>query len=104
MVTPGVPPVPHVGGPIAGPCASNVLVGGLPAAAVGDMCTCVGPSDTIVRGSATVMIGGRSAARVGDLCAHGGSISVQSEPGSGSIFYIQLPKKFTAQSDSTSVA
>jgi uncharacterized Zn-binding protein involved in type VI secretion len=76
MVTPGVPPTPHAGGPIAGPCTPNVLVGGLPAAAVGDLCTCVGPFDTIVTGSATVMINGRSAARVGDACAHGGSITL----------------------------
>jgi len=38
------------------------------------MAVCVGPPDTIVRGSATVLIGGKSAARVGDPTAHGGSI------------------------------
>ena len=75
MVTPDTPPVPHVGGPIAGPGASNVLVGGLPAAAVGDQCTCIGSSDTIVTGSANVLIGGRPAARAGDACAHGGTIT-----------------------------
>ena len=76
MVTPGTPPVPHVGGPITGPCTPNVLIGGLPAAAVGDVCACVGPSDTIAQGSATVMINRRPAARLGDACAHGGSITV----------------------------
>lgn len=74
MVTPGVPPVPHVGGPIVGPGVPTVLIGNLPAAVVGDMCTCVGPPDTIVKGSATVMIGGRPAARQGDTCAHGGAV------------------------------
>jgi len=74
MVTPGIPPVPHVGGPITGPCAPTVLIGRLPAAVVGDMCVCVGPPDSIVRGSATVMISGKPAARVGDSTAHGGSI------------------------------
>jgi uncharacterized Zn-binding protein involved in type VI secretion len=74
MVTPGVPPVPHVGGPITGPGAPTVLIGGLPAAVVGDMCVCVGPPDTIVKGSATVLIGGKPAARMGDTTAHGGSI------------------------------
>ena len=39
-----------------------------------DMATCVGPPDTIVKGSATVMIGGRPAARMGDNTAHGGVI------------------------------
>ena len=67
-------PVPHVGGPIVGPSVSTVLIGGQPAAVVGDMCTCVGPPDTIVRGSGTVLIGGRPAARIGDMTAHGGVI------------------------------
>ena len=72
--TPGVPPIPHVGGPITGPGAPTVLIGGLPAARVGDMATCVGPPDSIVQGSATVLIGGMPAARMGDSTAHGGSI------------------------------
>lgn len=74
MVTPGVVPVPHVGGPILPPGAPTVLIGGLPAATMGDMCTCVGPPDSIIMGSATVMIGGKPAARMGDTTAHGGSI------------------------------
>ena len=74
MQTPGVPPVPHVGGPIIGPGVHTVLIGKLPAAVMGDMATCVGPPDTIIKGSATVMIGGKPAARMGDTTAHGGSI------------------------------
>ena len=74
MVTPGLPPIPHVGGPIVGPGVPNVLIGGMPAAVVGDMCVCVGPPDSIVQGSATVMIAGRPAARMGDMTAHGGTI------------------------------
>jgi len=74
MVSPALPPIPHVGGPIAGPCVPTVLIGGLPAAVVGDMCICVGPADTIVNGSATVLIGGKPAARMGDTTAHGGSV------------------------------
>ena len=76
MVTPGVPPIPHVGGPIVGPGAPTVLIGGLPAAKVGDMATCVGPPDTIVKGSATVLVTGVPAARMGDSCAHGGTIAI----------------------------
>ncbi len=76
MVTPGVPPIPHVGGPITGPGVPNVLIGGLPAAVMGDMATCVGPPDVIVKGSTGVMIGGKPAARMGDSCAHGGTIVV----------------------------
>ena len=67
-------PVPHVGGPVLGPGASTVLIGGMPAAVVGDSATCTGPPDTIVAGSSSVMIGGMPAARVGDSTAHGGSI------------------------------
>ena len=74
MVTPGLPPIPHVGGPISGPGAPTVLIGSLPAARVGDMAVCVGPPDGIVKGSATVLIAGMPAARIGDNCAHGGSI------------------------------
>lgn len=74
MVTPGSPPIPHVGGPVTGPGVPNVLIGGMPAAVMGDMCVCIGPPDTIVKGSATVMISGRPAARMGDTTAHGGSI------------------------------
>jgi len=66
--------VPHVGGPILPPGAPTVLIGGIPAARVGDMCTCVGPPDTIIAGSSTVMIGGMPAARMGDSTAHGGTI------------------------------
>lgn len=66
--------VPHVGGPIVGPGVPTVLIGGVPAAVVGDVATCVGPPDTIVMGSSTVMIGGKPAARMGDSTAHGGTI------------------------------
>jgi uncharacterized Zn-binding protein involved in type VI secretion len=76
MVTPGLPPIPHVGGPITGPGCPTVLIGGMPAAVMGDMCVCVGPPDTIVLGSTGVMIGGKPAARMGDQCAHGGAITL----------------------------
>ncbi|MCW3071450.1 MAG: type secretion protein [Bacteroidetes bacterium] len=66
--------IPHVGGPVIGPGEPTVLIGGLPAARVGDMLMCMGPPDSIVKGSATVMIGGMPAARMGDQTAHGGEI------------------------------
>ena len=50
------------------------MIGMMPAAVLGDMCVCVGPPDTIAKGSATVMIGNKPAARLGDMTAHGGSI------------------------------
>jgi uncharacterized Zn-binding protein involved in type VI secretion len=66
--------IPHVGGPIVAPGKPTVLIGGLPAARVGDMAVCVGPPDSIVMGSPKVLIGGQPAARLGDSTAHGGTI------------------------------
>ncbi|MBV1873609.1 MAG: PAAR domain-containing protein [Gammaproteobacteria bacterium] len=74
MVTPAIPPIPHVGGPVIGPGEPSVLIAKLPAARVGDMLVCVGPPDSIVKGSSSVTIGGMSAARMGDSTAHGGEI------------------------------
>jgi uncharacterized Zn-binding protein involved in type VI secretion len=79
MVTPGTPPIPHVGGPILPPCEPTVLIGMLPAARVTDMALCVGPPDSIVMGSPTVLIGNLMAARIGDPTTHGGVI-VMGEP------------------------
>jgi len=66
--------VPHVGGPILPPGAVTVLIGGLPAARVRDMATCVGPPDMIVKGSPTVITSGQMQARIGDTTTHGGVI------------------------------
>ena len=68
--------VPHVGGPILPPGFPLVLIGGLPAARMGDMATCVGPTAPIVMGSFTVTIGGQPAARMGDNTGHGGAITM----------------------------
>jgi len=66
--------IPHIGGPIIPPGCPTVLIGGMPAARVGDLLTCTGPPDSIIMGSSTVMIGGAPAARMGDSTAHGGAI------------------------------
>ncbi|MCK6692149.1 MAG: PAAR domain-containing protein, partial [Thermoanaerobaculia bacterium] len=57
MVNPGG--APHVGGPVMPPGVPTVMIGGMPAATVGNMCTCAGPPDSIVMGSQTVFIGGK---------------------------------------------
>lgn len=67
-------PKPHVGGPILPPGVPTVLIGGLPAATVGSLCTCASAPDVIIRGSPSVLIGGRMAARQFDTTAHGGMI------------------------------
>lgn len=70
-------PKPHVGGSVVGPGVPTVLIGSMPAAVMGDMCTCVSPApDTIVLGSMGVLIGGKPAARLGDMTAHGGMITI----------------------------
>jgi uncharacterized Zn-binding protein involved in type VI secretion len=68
-------------GMISGPGVPNVLIGGLPAAVVGDLHACAMPPlagphplTPIVKGSATVLIGGRPAARMGDLTGCGAPI------------------------------
>ncbi len=48
----------------------TVLIGGMPAARLGDTCGV----DAVAKGSATVFIGGLPAARVADLTAAGGVI------------------------------
>ena len=50
-------PKPHVGGPIIGPPICTVLIGGIPAARMGDLCTCVGPPAIIVSGAMNVLLG-----------------------------------------------
>ena len=66
--------VPHVGGPIISPGAPPVMICNFPAATATVMITCVGPPDSLVKGSATVLIGGKPAARMGDTSGHGGAI------------------------------
>jgi uncharacterized Zn-binding protein involved in type VI secretion len=73
LVNPGG--VPHVGGPISGPGAATVLIGGLPAARATDMAICAGPPDVLVPGSSTVLIAGLPAIRQGDTTAHGGTVA-----------------------------
>ncbi len=68
--------VPHVGGPILPPCAPTVITGYMPQARMGDMATCVGPPDVIVKGSPTVLVSNMMAARIGDMTAHGGIITL----------------------------
>lgn len=77
-IPPAPAPIPHIGGPIIPPCFPTVLIGGMPAARMGDMgmCTPVALPDPIVKGSPTVYIGGMMAARMGDTCSHGGMIVV----------------------------
>ncbi len=68
-------------GVIAGPGVPTVLIGGMPAAVMGDNHVCSMPTPAgphppspIAKGSATVLIGGRMAARMGDMSGCGAPI------------------------------
>jgi len=71
------------GGTISGPGVATVLIGGMPAAVVGDMHVCSLPPNThqptvsaFPSGSATVMIGGVPAVRTTDACICGAMAAV----------------------------
>ncbi len=74
-----MPPAARVGdatahpGTVTGPGVATVLIGGMPAAVVGDMHACAmpptagpHPPSPFEKGSTTVLIGGRAALRIGD--------------------------------------
>jgi uncharacterized Zn-binding protein involved in type VI secretion len=68
-------------GTITGPGVANVLIGGLPAAVVGDTHACAmpplagpHPPTPLVKGSLTVLIGGRQALRLSDLSGCGSPV------------------------------
>ncbi|MFT8247005.1 PAAR domain-containing protein [Roseomonas sp. BN140053] len=75
MMTPGLPPIPHVGGPIV-MGSPNVLTGKIPQARITDQCVCVGPPDVLVKGSVTVLVNKLMAIRIGDMTVHGGNVIV----------------------------
>jgi uncharacterized Zn-binding protein involved in type VI secretion len=75
MATPGLPPIPHVGGPVLPAGAIQVLIGGQPAARMTDMAFCVAsPPAPILKGAFPVPIQSSPAARMGDQTAHGGAL------------------------------
>lgn len=74
------------GGTVIGPGVATVLIGGMPAAVLGDNHICSLPPNAhqptaspFIQGSSTVMIGGVPAVRVGDTCVCGAS-AVVGEP------------------------
>lgn len=82
-----MPPAARVGdmtahpGVITGPGVATVLIGGMPAAVVGDLHTCSfpppavhPPTPLVPPGCPSVLIAGRPAARVGDMSGCGAPI------------------------------
>ncbi len=71
------------GGMVIGPGNPNILIGGRPAAVLGDTHICALPPSghqptvsTFVVGSSTVFIGGVPAVRAGDSCGCGASVVI----------------------------
>ncbi|HEX7844754.1 MAG TPA: PAAR domain-containing protein [Chitinophagaceae bacterium] len=71
------------GGTITGPGVATVMIGGMPAAVLGDMHVCSLPpsghqptSSPFTAGSGKVLIGGKPALRAGDSCGCGASAAV----------------------------
>lgn len=71
------------GGTVIGPGKATVLIGGMPAAVMGDNHVCSLPPNAhqptaspFILGSATVLIGGMPALRAGDSCVCGASVAV----------------------------
>ncbi|MCF0039776.1 PAAR domain-containing protein [Dyadobacter fanqingshengii] len=74
------------GGTVIGPGVATVLIGGMPAAVLGDNHICSLPpsghqptASPFIQGSATVLIGGMPSVRVGDICVCGAA-AVVGEP------------------------
>jgi uncharacterized Zn-binding protein involved in type VI secretion len=75
--------VTNHGGTVIGPGVPTVMIGGKPAAVMGDNHACVIPPPTphlptspFIIGSATVMIGGKPALRTTDACVCGAMAAV----------------------------
>ncbi len=70
------------GGVVVGPGVATVLIGGMPAAVLGDMHACAipppshVPSTPFTMGSSTVLVGGMPALRAGDVAGCGASVAV----------------------------
>jgi uncharacterized Zn-binding protein involved in type VI secretion len=71
------------GGTVIGPGSATVLIGGMPAALMGDNHVCPIPPNTghitsspFTIGSTKTMIDGKPALRAGDVCACGASVAV----------------------------
>jgi uncharacterized Zn-binding protein involved in type VI secretion len=86
MVTPGVPPIPHVGGPFV-KGSPTVLVGMMPQSRVTDTLVCVGPPDVAILGEVTVLVGMAGAGGAGGAMAGvqmmGASVPIQTPPMAG---------------------
>lgn len=99
MVTPGVPPIPHVGGPIL-LGSTGVFIGKKPAARVGDMAMCVGPPSQIILGCFTVMIGEAGSGSQAGSAGAAAAASTQAPTGVKKVEAIKIEKKEATPAES----
>lgn len=67
MITPGTPPIPHIGMNNVGMGVPNVIIGGYPASTVGDYFLCAGsPPAPVVMGAVSVFIGTKGPGSTGE--------------------------------------
>jgi uncharacterized Zn-binding protein involved in type VI secretion len=92
MVTPAVPPIPHVGGPIT-LGSTGVFIGKKPAARLGDMAICVGPPSSIILGCFTVMIGEAGSGSQAGSAGAAAAASTMAPTGVKKVEAIKIPKK-----------
>lgn len=65
----------HVGGPVVGPGCPGILIDGQPISVIGDMCTCVGPPDTVIQGCSGILADGVPIVIQNSMTAHGGMVT-----------------------------
>jgi len=101
MMTPGTPPIPHVGGPIT-LGSTGVFIGKKPAARMGDMAVCVGPPSTVIMGCPTVLIGEVGSGSQAGSAGAAAAAQVASTKGVKSVNPIKLPEKQESKAQDSS--
>lgn len=102
MMTPGTPPIPHVGGPIT-LGSTGVFIGKKPAARMGDMAFCVGPPSSIILGCMTVLIGEAGSGSQAGSAASAGAAKAQGISAPGALKAMEVPEPVESKVESHTV-
>lgn len=97
MVTPGAPPIPHIGMNNIGPGVPTVLIGGFPASTVGDNFLCAGPPAPVLTGASTIFIGtGSTSSKSVNRC-NSPLVKIESELKAGTIFPVKGTENYPVE-------
>ncbi|MCB9497513.1 MAG: PAAR domain-containing protein [Fibrobacteria bacterium] len=102
MLTPGTPPIPHVGGPIT-LGSTGVFIGKKPAARMGDMAVCVGPPSSVIMGCPTVMIGETSSGSQAGSAGAAAAAQAASTKGPKAIQKLEIPEPRSSTTESHTI-